>query len=91
MRRKQLNTVFDESVNPIAESILEIVQQNLHEHKKNYTVNRSTILRIAMNYGLHALYSEMGAMDLKGQCVGGKIKIEELRAMLGSDGKKASD
>ena len=90
MRREKLNTVFNENVNPRAESILEMVKENITEHGHSMSVTRSTILRIAMNYGLNSLYNEIGAIDSKGESVKGKIRCEELRAIIGADSKKAS-
>ena len=90
MRRKQLNTVFDENVNPRAEAILDMVNQNLSDHGQSMTVNRSTILRIAMNYGLNSLYNDMAVALSDGEPVKGKIRAEELRAIIGCDNKKAS-
>ena len=81
MRREKLNVVFDDNVNLRAEFLAD--QANKIDLKKDFTINKSMIIRSAMNIGLNALCAKFEEDYKKGTSLKGRVRVEELRAALG--------
>lgn len=80
MRRKTLNVVFDEGVTAHADRLVD--QISLSDDSIDCTVNRSEILRCAMDMGLSLLQDKVDSQIKKGMPVKGLVKVANLKAML---------
>ena len=81
MRRKPLNVVFDEGVVNHADKIVLQIESNDKLHSDS-TINRSEVLRCAMEMGLSALQAKVDKQIEEGLSPKGLIKISNIRAML---------
>lgn len=81
MRRKPLNVVFDEGVVNHADKIVSQIESNDKLHSDS-TINRSEVLRCAMEMGLSALQAKVDKQIEEGLSPKGLIKISNIRAML---------
>lgn len=81
MRRKPLNVVFDEGVVNHANKIVDQIS-NSKPLLNDCTINRSEVLRCAMELGLLALQDKIDSQLEKGLSPKGLIKVSNLKAML---------
>jgi hypothetical protein len=81
MRRKPLNVVFDDSVNTQAENIVKVISE-LKRDTNDCTINKSEVIRCALDLGLSALLEKVNQSIEKGASPKSIIKIGNIRAML---------
>lgn len=79
MRRKKLDVVFNQSVNSHAEGIVSQLN-DCSFSVDNCTVNKSEVLRGAMELGLRVIQDKIDAQIEKGSCPKGVVKLANLRA-----------
>ena len=79
MRRKKLDVVFNQSVNTQAESIVKQVIE-CDTSTDNCTINKSEVIRGAMELGLRIIQDKVDSQIEKGLCPKGVIKLANLRA-----------
>lgn len=79
MRRKKLDVVFNDSVNIHAEKIVKQLNE-CNTSIESCTVNKSEVIRGAMELGLRIIQDKVDSQIEKGLCPKGVIKIANLRA-----------
>lgn len=79
MRRKKLDVVFDDGVNSHAERLVDQIE-SFDDDK--CSVNKSEVLRCAMDIGLRTLQDKVDSKIEQGLSPKGLIKISNLRALL---------
>lgn len=80
MRKKKLDVVFDDSVLINAEKIVRKISEHNNESDK-CSVNRSEVIRCAMDIGLRALNEKVDEKIEKKAPVVGLIKVGNMKAM----------
>lgn len=79
MRRKKLDVVFDDGVNSHADRM---VDQLKEVDDDTCSINKSEILRCAMDIGLRSLQDKIDSKIEAGLSPKGIIKVANLRALL---------
>lgn len=79
MRRKKLDVVFDDGVNSHADRLVEQIES---ADDDSCTINKSEVLRCAMDIGLRVLQDKVDSKLESGQSPKGIVKISNLRALL---------
>lgn len=81
MRRKKLDVVFDEGVVSYADKIVKQIEDS-EKMQNDCTVNRSEVLRCAMEIGLSKLQDKVDDQISRGLSPKGLVKVSNLKAML---------